>query len=206
MAGKYSLLDPFSFSLDVLVGERFALPSSERDMHDNQTGVPRAPLPRQTAGGPRPPLPKRKYIRLPCSAYANPASTFNITIDALERQAYFDAPAFNDEVVAILRGLALTHRCPVRIYCLMPTHLHMLIRPGSRSLIDLIAEFKKNTADLAREARGIEQLWQRSFFDHRLRSNESKVEQWEYIRMNPVRAGLVEHPDDWPWTGSVEIV
>lgn len=156
-----------------------------------------------TVGGQRPPLPKRKYIRLPREAYANPASTFNITIDALDRRHHFDIPAFNDEVIAILRGLALTQRCPVKIYCLMPTHLHLMVRPGGRNLIDFIAQFKKQTADLARGTRGIQQLWQRSFYDHRLRSNESEVEQWEYIRMNPVRAGLVEHPDDWPWTGSV---
>ncbi len=86
----------------------------------------------------------------------------------------------------------------------MPTHLHLLISPGEKSVIDFLAEFKKKTSDLARERRGIKQLWQRSFFDHRVRSNEREVEQWEYIRANPVRAGLVEYPDDWPWTGSVE--
>jgi len=157
------------------------------------------------AGARRAPLPKRKCIRLPREAYANPASTFNITIDALERRRYFAVRTFNDEVVAILRRLAVMYGTPIKIYCLMPTHLHMLINPGVRSLIDVIAEFKKETGDLARETRRIEDLWQRSFFDHRLRSNESLAEQYEHIRMNPVRAGLVKHPDDWPWTGSVEI-
>ncbi|MDF7799231.1 hypothetical protein P4C99_07125 [Pontiellaceae bacterium B1224] len=41
--------------------------------------------------------------------------------------------------------------------------------------------------------------WQAGFFDHVLRSDESRSEKWEYIRMNPVRAGLVKHPDDWPY-------
>ena len=87
----------------------------------------------------------------------------------------------------------------------MPTHLHAMMQPGQRLLVDFVGEFKKKTADLARETRGITKLWQRSFFDHRLRSNESEIEQCEYIRMNPVRAGLVDRPDDWLWTGSVEI-
>jgi REP element-mobilizing transposase RayT len=157
------------------------------------------------AGARRAPLPRRKCIRLPRAAYANPASTFNITIDALERRRYFAVRAFNDEVVASLHRLAALYRTPIKIYCLMPTHLHTLMSPGARSLIDVIAEFKKETGDLARETCRIEDLWQRSFFDHRLRSNESLAEQYEYIRMNPVRAGLVRHPDDWPWTGSIEI-
>ncbi len=160
----------------------------------------------EIAGGPSPPLPNRKYIRLPLAAYANPASTFNITIDALGREIYFDVPAFDDEVIVTLRGLVVRHHCPIKIYCLMPTHLHALIKPGRKSLLNFLAEFKKKTSDLARETRGIKQLWQRSFFDHRVRSNESEVEQWEYIRMNPVRAGLVEHPDDWPWTGGVQVL
>ena len=156
-------------------------------------------------GAQRAPLPKRKYIRLPLAAYADPNSIFNITIDALERRAYFDQGSFNHKVVAILRGLAERHRCPIQIYCLMPTHLHMLIKPGARSLVDFIGEFKKQTSDLARVTQGVVKLWQRSFFDHRLRSDESAAEQYDYIRVNPVRAGLVANPNDWPWTGSVEV-
>jgi REP element-mobilizing transposase RayT len=142
---------------------------------------------------------------LPREAYANPASTFNITIDALERRKHFNLHSFNDEVVAILRGLSSAYRCPIKIYCLMPTHLHLIIKPGIKSVVDFIGEFKKRTGDLARKTRAIDQLWQRSFFDHRLRSGESEAEQCEYIRMNPLRAGLVSHPDDWRWTGSVEV-
>ena len=156
-------------------------------------------------GAQRAPLPKRKHIRLPLAAYADPASTFTITIDALERRVYFGQREFNDEVVAILRGLAERYKCPIQIYCLMPTHLHMLIKPGWRSLVDFIGEFKKKTADLARETRGIGKRWQRSFFDHRLRSNESAAEQYHDIRANPVRAGLVANLNDWPWAGSVEV-
>jgi putative transposase len=171
-------------------------------MINDKSGTQRAPL-QKPEGGQRPPLPRRKHIRLPREAYANPASIFNITIDALERRKHFDVSSFNDDVVAQLRGLALQYRCPIRIYCLMPTHLHLIMKPGIKSVVDFIGEFKKRTADLARETRVIEHLWQRSFFDHRLRSLESEVEQIEYIRVNPVRAGLVAQPDDWPWTGSV---
>ena len=153
----------------------------------------------------KPILPKRKHIRLPAIEYANPASIFNLTIDSERRERHFVNPQFNDEVVAVLRGEAVRCGCPIRIYCLMPTHLHILARPGLRSLIEFVGAFKKKTADLARETRGIKKLWQRSFFDHQLRSYESELEQYEYIRMNPVRAGLVDHPDDWRWTGSVQI-
>ena len=151
----------------------------------------------------RPPLPKRKYIRLRPAAYADSNSTFNVTIDAQGRMQYFEDREFNDKVTAVLCHLAKAYRFKITIYCLMPTHLHMLINPGTRSLVDFIAEFKKKTSGLARETRGIDKLWQRSFFDHRIRSNESAAEQYDYILANPVRAGLVTNPNDWPWTGRV---
>ncbi len=42
-------------------------------------------------------------------------------------------------------------------------------------------------------------VWQDGVFDHRLRGNESYEEKAHYIRMNPVRAGLVTEPREWPY-------
>ncbi len=40
-------------------------------------------------------------------------------------------------------------------------------------------------------------VWQDGFFDHRLRGNESYEEKAHYIRLNPVRAGLIASPEAW---------
>jgi putative transposase len=45
--------------------------------------------------------------------------------------------------------------------------------------------------------------WQEGFFDHLLRSSESYSEKWQYVRMNPVRAGLSREPEDWPYQGEI---
>src|SRR5579862_4930563 len=126
-------------------------------------------------GSQDPQLPKRKHIRLSPEAYKNPHNTFHIVIDALERQTHFGIPSFNNRVVEILRDLVIAYRCPTKIFCLMPTHLHLMVNPGVRSLVRVVGEFKKESADLARATRGIDHLWQRSFFDHRIRSDESEA-------------------------------
>jgi len=36
-----------------------------------------------------------------------------------------------------------------------------------------------------------------------LRSDESVSEKWQYIRQNPVRAALVNDPEDWPYQGEI---
>ena len=43
-------------------------------------------------------------------------------------------------------------------------------------------------------------MWQPRFFDHALRTGKEYHEKVEYIHLNPVRAGLVGHPQDWRWS------
>lgn len=45
--------------------------------------------------------------------------------------------------------------------------------------------------------------WQKGFFDHGLRSAESCQEKWLYVQQNPVRAGLVQHADEWSYQGEI---
>jgi REP-associated tyrosine transposase len=47
-------------------------------------------------------------------------------------------------------------------------------------------------------------IWQAEFFDHVLRSSESYGQKWDYVRENPVRAGLSNDVDGWPWQGEIE--
>jgi putative transposase len=47
-------------------------------------------------------------------------------------------------------------------------------------------------------------LWQREFFDHVPRSNESYGEKWNYVRANPVRAGLVSAAEEWKYASEIE--
>ena len=76
----------------------------------------------------------------------------------------------------------------------MPDHFHALwVFPGDRSMAQVVAAFKRWVARHG----GVD--WQRGFFDHRVRGWESGAEKAKYIRQNPVRAGLVEQSEDWPY-------
>ena len=87
-----------------------------------------------------------------------------------------------------------TQKWYLKILLLMPDHLHMLVGiPGNADLSNLLRDFKRVTATIARIH------WQRNFFDHRLRHDESEAEKSEYIRQNPVRAGLISAEDEWPY-------
>lgn len=55
----------------------------------------------------------------------------------------------------------------------------------------------------ARPSRRVPPLWQRDCWDTQLRQGESFGAKCDYIRMNPVRAGLVERAEDWPYQGKL---
>jgi len=84
------------------------------------------------------------------------------------------------------------------LFLVMPDHLHAVLSfapdPGMRVAIRDWKRFMARMFDIG---------WQRDFFDHRLRKDESFVEKAHYIRMNPVRAGLVEKPDLWPYSWTI---
>ncbi len=98
---------------------------------------------------------------------------------------------------AVFEAVAFRHRTErwqVHLLLLMPDHLHALVSlPRAHDLGKTVANFKELTAKRA----GI--LWQRDFFDHRIRARESLREKWDYICLNPVRKGLARSPDDWPY-------
>jgi len=67
-----------------------------------------------------------------------------------------------------------------------------------------MAGFKQWTAKgILRATGATPPLWQKEFFDHVLRSDESYESKWHYVRENPVQAGLVSTADDWPYGGEI---
>ena len=78
---------------------------------------------------------------------------------------------------------------------IMPDHLHLIATFNlDRGLEKTIRAWKGYQT----RRHGIQ--WQSGFFEHRLRNDSEFDEKAKYIQWNPVRKGLVEKPDDWPFT------
>ena len=89
---------------------------------------------------------------------------------------------------------------------IMPEHVHLLLTPmqdGDGWVYGLPAILKSIKGASARSVNKLAgssgPVWQEESFDHVLRSQESLEEKLEYIRQNPVRRGLANKPDDYPW-------
>ena len=93
-------------------------------------------------------------------------------------------------------------------YVIMPDHVHFFVAPVGDRAVTLggaVGPWKTWTSHALRRALKLEgAVWERQFFDHLLRSDESRAEKWHYVRENPVRAGLVTDASAWPYAGAVD--
>jgi putative transposase len=86
-------------------------------------------------------------------------------------------------------------------YLLMPDHLHLFCAPRDLQFtIERWLGFWKDRIAKSHPGTG---TFQAGGFHHRLRNGESYAQKWQYVRENPVRAGLVAQPEAWPYHGRV---
>jgi len=114
-------------------------------------------------------------------------------------------PIAHSEYVIILQSLAearLHRKFLLLAYCLMPTHLHLLVAPSDEDrLSGVMREIKIRSAKRMRAARPKQKtLWQARYFDRIMRHRQELSETLDYIHLNPVKDGLVKSPDRWPWS------
>jgi REP element-mobilizing transposase RayT len=103
---------------------------------------------------------------------------------------------------AILRGEKLGHYS-LSAYVVMPNHVHVLLHP-SLPLARITNGIKGVSA---RDANAIlgrvgKPFWEDESFDHWVRIEAEFERIRAYIERNPVSAGLVERPEDWPWSSA----
>ena len=148
---------------------------------------------------------RRKTNRLKDFEYSNPFVYF-VTICSYEKNATF---VYHDTVAEMLRQLKKSadgHKLHVLAYCFMPDHLHLLVgsNDSEGNLIDFIKDFKQKTGCQFKKKHNVN-LWQKSFYDHILRKEESVIDLVRYIFNNPVRRGLVKEFSEYPFLGSMVI-
>ena len=90
-----------------------------------------------------------------------------------------------------------------RMVCciVMPDHIHIVFQLGEKeSLPDVIRSFKRFTGrEINKLLKRKGNFYQRQYFDHRIRSEENLMNVIQYCLDNPVRKGMVDNPNDYPY-------
>jgi putative transposase len=132
--------------------------------------------------------------------------TFFVTSVTAERK-----PIFRSEQGAKLfleTTLGYRDRGFFRLYefVVMPDHIHLMLAPKATLALERVMQFIKGgySHRFGKETGSRMEIWERSFTNHRIRDERDYEQHRDYIRLNPVRARLVEFPKDYPYSSARE--
>ena len=127
-----------------------------------------------------------------------------VTFCRHERQRFLAKDEVHTAFVVFAKRAEKASIVAVGRYVIMPDHIHLFVRGDYNfRLGPWIGALKQALARAAKLSRAKRQIWEEGFFDHVLRSEESYSQKWNYVRENPVRAGLVSSAADWPYEGEI---
>ena len=123
-----------------------------------------------------------KKIRLKSSFYKEPDRVCSLTICLKEGLKCFEHGAFSQDSVMILNDLSEDEKLRSLAYCFMPDHVHLLVMTMKGcDIVLFVQKFKSLISKLAKRHFNETKVWQRRFYDHFLRKEESINKVVEYI-------------------------
>jgi putative transposase len=156
------------------------------------------------------------------------APLFFVTFCTRNRKRIDPLVSAHSAFVKYGKGAAEKFNVAVGRYVIMPDHIHLFVQGdpnfalspwvgGLKRVISLTVSTDSQPTRLPSQGRHSQvtrlplqgkqnSLWQPGFFDHVLRSDESYAQKWEYVRDNPVRAGLVASWQEWPYQGEIMLI
>jgi REP element-mobilizing transposase RayT len=85
-------------------------------------------------------------------------------------------------------------------FCIMPNHVHMVFSTDNPLpvVMQSLKGYTSRQANQILNRKG--KFWQDESYDHVIRNEEELERILKYVVNNPVKAGLVDAPEQWPWT------
>jgi len=150
-------------------------------------------------------VPFPRSTRLPHAAYADQSTLFHLVL-----RTHPEVGRLPNSVLGAIWEAVLNerHRGSVHLTaaCLMPDHLHLVLRPGERNVLRFLNGFKSWTTRVAWGAGHRGTLWQPGMWDRTVSEGSEAGELLRYVVDNPVAAGLVSEWSEWPfvWMDDIE--
>ncbi len=138
--------------------------------------------------------------RLP--RYVMPGHPQHVIVRGNNREPIFLSDADYHFYLEKLRLACIKHRCDVHAYALMTNHLHLLITPhqenGISKTMQMLGRYYVQYFNFTYRRTGT--LWEGRYKATLIDSENYALICHRYIELNPVRAKMVEHPGDYPWS------
>jgi putative transposase len=139
-------------------------------------------------------------MRQPLQRFYGNGDLHFVTFSCFRRRPYLTKPSARTVFVETINEIRARHGFHLFGYVVMPEHVHLLIdEAGALNPSKVIQVVKQKVSSSL--GKGIEiPFWQRRFYDFNTWSSGKIKEKLVYMHENPIRRGLVAHPQDWPWS------
>lgn len=138
--------------------------------------------------------------RLP--RFVIPGQPQHIIVRGNNREAIFYAETDYQFYLGKLKQACDKHQCDLHAYVLMTNHVHLLITPKTREslskALQMIGRYYVQYFNFTYERTGT--LFEGRYKATVIDSEHYLLSCYRYIELNPVRAAMVAHPGEYPWS------
>jgi putative transposase len=159
-------------------------------------------------------------LRPPRQVFDIEGHAFFLTFSCYRRLSLLGRDRCKRMVLGTLDAVSWRHQVGVVGYCVMPNHMHALVRPVRAGTLSVFMQQWKRLTSAAiqqflrlgqpddfspfgkyvRDGAGVVHVWQPKYYAFNVFTPAKAIEKLEYMHNNPVRAGLVDDPCAWPWS------
>ena len=134
-----------------------------------------------------------------------PGQVYHVTTTTVSRTPFFADHRAAQAAVHCFEDISLLCDTRMLAWVLMPDHAHWLLELGEdrslQSLVDVLKSFSARNVNLALGRHG--PIWARGYHDRAMLHEQDIAGVAHYILANPVRSGLTERVDDYPYCSTL---
>jgi putative transposase len=134
----------------------------------------------------------------------SPFTSYFVTTKCWQSHSVFQIPENAEILINTIFHYRALHAYLLHEFVVMPDHLHLLLTPSAATSLEKAMQFiKGGSSHQIRKTRNQKmEIWQVGFHDWTIRDYNDWQAKVEYIHTNPVRAKLVQRPEDWPYSSA----
>jgi REP element-mobilizing transposase RayT len=125
----------------------------------------------------------------------------HVTVRGVRREPIYRGLRDRQYFGGLFGAIALEYDWRGIAYCQMTNHAHFVFETRQANLSAGMQHFNGRYAQWFNETHGVTgHLFERRFSSMLIESERHLLVAAGYVVLNPVRAGMVVHPGDWPWS------
>jgi putative transposase len=131
-------------------------------------------------------------------------STYFVTSSTFDKRQLLQNPSYAALLLDVIQSHRSHERFDLHAYVIMPDHFHLLLTPSRQLTLERVIQFIKGgfSFRIRKEFGFAAEVWQTSFYDHRVRDWEEFDRLRTYIHMNPVRRRLATMPSEYQFSSA----